>query len=165
LGIIFFISILAETNRLPFDLPEAEAELVAGYNVEYSAFAFAAFFLGEYSNILIMSALFIVLFFGGGGFFSLSLFQSTFLTTVLHDFVFGFKISVIAFMFVFIRANLPRFRFDQLMFIGWKIFLPLTLSLIFFYPCFFFFLGALDITQIPRLGIEFNYILSMSTRV
>ena len=88
MGIIFFISILAETNRLPFDLPEAEAELVAGYNVEYSAFAFAAFFLGEYSNILIMSALFIVLFFGGGGFFSLSLFQSTFLTTVLHDFVF-----------------------------------------------------------------------------
>ena len=138
--------------------------MVAGYNVEYSAFAFAAFFLGEYSNILIMSALFIVLFFGGGSFFSLSLFQSTFLTTVLHDFVFGFKISVIVFMFVFIRANLPRFRFDQLMFIGWKVFLPLTLSFIFFYPGLFFVLGALDITQIPRLGIEFNYIFSMSTR-
>jgi NADH-quinone oxidoreductase subunit H len=123
LAIIFFISILAETNRVPFDLPEAEAELVAGYNVEYSAFTFAAFFLGEYSNILIMSTLYVLFFFGGGDyvnflFLKTSFSCDSFFFSILYDFFLGVKIVFIAFIFVFIRANLPRFRFDQLMFIG-----------------------------------------------
>ena len=123
LGIIFFVSILAETNRAPFDLPEAEAELVAGYNVEYSAFLFAAFFLGEYANILLMSCLFIIFFFGGGS--SLSLFDfghlyysSSFINAVLDIIYFSFKVILTTFLFIFVRANLPRFRFDQLMSIG-----------------------------------------------
>ena len=165
LGIIFFISILAETNRVPFDLPEAEAELVAGYNVEYSAFAFAAFFLGEYSNILIMSTIFILLFFGGGDYINFGLFQNSFIMTVLYDFFLGLKIILVAFIFVFIRANLPRFRFDQLMFIGWKIFLPIVLGCVIFYPCLFLILGSLDIIQIPRVGVAFNYINILSTRI
>ena len=136
LAIIFFISILAETNRIPFDLPEAEAELVAGYNVEYSSFIFASFFLGEYSNILVMSSLFVLFFLGGGDFgilYNSSLLLNTsFFYILLYDFCFSFKIIIIAFWFVFIRANLPRYRFDQLMFIGWKVFLPISLSLIFF---------------------------------
>jgi NADH:ubiquinone oxidoreductase subunit H len=107
LAIIYFISILAETNRVPFDLPEAEAELVAGYNVEFSAFTFAAFFLGEYANILIMTTMFVLFFLAGNGIFQ-------------HRFIFYFisKIIFLCFLFIFIRANLPRFRFDQLMFIG-----------------------------------------------
>ena len=94
ISIIFFISILAETNRAPFDLPEAEAELVAGYKIEYSGILFAAFFLGEYSNIFLMSALFIILFFGGWLFFG-----------VFPEFVFSIKIVSVAFFFIFIRAN------------------------------------------------------------
>jgi NADH-quinone oxidoreductase subunit H len=138
LSIIFFISVLAETNRIPFDLPEAEAELVAGYNVEYSGIAFASFFLGEYANILLMSGLFVILFLGGG---SLSLYNIN-LSFVVHsiivdslsqDLMFSIKTIILTFFFIFIRANLPRFRFDQLMYIGWKIFLPLSLSFIFFF--------------------------------
>jgi NADH-quinone oxidoreductase subunit H len=106
LAIIYFISILAETNRVPFDLPEAEAELVAGYNVEFSAFTFAAFFLGEYSNILIMTTMFVIFFLAGSG-------------AMHHRLLYlVVKIIFLCFLFVFIRANLPRFRFDQLMFIG-----------------------------------------------
>jgi len=122
LAIIFFISILAETNRIPFDIPEAEAELVAGYNVEYSSFIFASFFLGEYSNILVMSSLFVLFFLGGGDFgilyHSSLILNTSFFYILLYDFCFSFKIIIIAFWFVFIRANLPRYRFDQLMFIG-----------------------------------------------
>jgi len=99
--IIFFISMLAETNRTPFDLPEAEAELVAGYNVEYSAITFAMFFLGEYSNMLLMSTLCVLLFFGGVG-------------GVLHMFL-PLKILFFCFFFVIVRASVPRFRYDQLM--------------------------------------------------
>ena len=169
LGIIYFISILAETNRVPFDLPEAEAELVAGYNVEYSAFTFAAFFLGEYSNILIMSTMFVLLFLGGGDYLGLlnltnSFDNNAFIVTILYDFFLGLKIIFIGFIFVFIRANLPRFRFDQLMFIGWKIFLPVTLSAVIFYPCVLFVLGSLNITQLPRIGANFNFISSLSIK-
>jgi len=105
LALIFFISILAETNRSPFDLPEAEAELVAGYNVEYSSILFAMFFLGEYGNIFTMSSLFVILFLGGHDFYSL----------FLAEFFFSFKILLISFLFIFVRANVPRYRFDQLM--------------------------------------------------
>lgn len=121
LCIIFFISILAETNRTPYDLAEAEAELVAGYNIEYSGILFAAFFLGEYSNIFLMSALFIILFFGGWSFLNF-----------VPELVFSIKIVFVAFWFIFVRANMPRYRFDQLMVIGWKVFLPFTLGFLFF---------------------------------
>jgi NADH-quinone oxidoreductase subunit H len=102
---IFLVAILAETNRSPFDLPEAEAELVAGYNVEYSSVLFAAFFLGEYGNILLMSGLFVLLFLGG---FVCSI-------PIVAEFCFSIKVIIVCFFFVFVRANLPRFRFDQLM--------------------------------------------------
>ncbi|RHY50447.1 hypothetical protein DYB30_002394 [Aphanomyces astaci] len=117
--IVFFISSLAETNRHPFDLPEAEAELVSGYNVEYSAMGFALFFLGEYSNMLLMSALTSILFLGGCSFWL------------------GLKISFFVVLFVLARAILPRYRYDQLMRLGWKVFLPLTLG------CFIYTSGIL----------------------
>lgn len=125
LFLIFFISGLAETNRHPFDLPEAEAELVSGYNVEYSAMGFALFSLGEYSNMLMMSSITIVLFFGGW----LSPFEI--LTLVPTFFWFGLKIIFFVFLFVWVRAALPRYRYDQLMSIGWKVFLPASLSYVF----------------------------------
>ena len=134
---IFFISILAETNRSPFDLPEAEAELVAGYNVEYSSIIFAMFFLGEYGNILLMSALYIIFFFGGWDFCGFD-----------SELIFSLKIVLVVFLFIFVRANLPRYRFDQLMILGWKIFLPLTLGFIFFVSGFLISLNALKIKQL-----------------
>jgi len=142
LCIIFFISILAETNRSPFDLPEAEAELVAGYNVEYSSIIFAMFFLGEYGNILLMSALYILFFFGGWDFFNFN-----------SELIFSLKIVVVVFLFIFVRANLPRYRFDQLMVLGWKIFLPLTLGFIFFVTGFLMSINALKIKQLHFFNI------------
>lgn len=122
--IMFFISALAETNRPPFDLPEAEAELVSGYNVEYSSMTFALFFLGEYSNIILMSSLTVILFFGGW------LPPCNIIFFYLFPGVFWFGIKVLFFLFVFIwvRASLPRYRYDQLMRLGWKVFLPLSLG-------------------------------------
>jgi NADH-quinone oxidoreductase subunit H len=122
LFLIFFISSLAETNRHPFDLPEAEAELVSGYNVEYSAMGFALFSLGEYSNMLLMSSINTVLFFGGW------LPPFAFLSFLPGSFWFGIKICFFVFLFVWIRAALPRYRYDQLMTLGWKVFLPISLS-------------------------------------
>lgn len=103
IAMMFFVTMLAETNRTPFDLPEAEAELVAGFNVEYSATAFAIFFLAEYGSMLVMSSLFAILFLGGwsGG-----------------TIVFAFKIMLSVFFYVLVRAKVPRYRYDQLMFIG-----------------------------------------------
>ena len=166
LVLIFFISILAETNRAPFDLPEAEAELVAGYNVEYSAITFAAFFLGEYANILLMSTLFIILFFGGGSsiFFSCWVSDISVLKILDQNFYMALKIILVTFLFVFVRANLPRFRFDQLMFIGWKIFLPITLGFVLFFPGLLFSFNCLEITQLPRLNLGEDFITSFSTR-
>lgn len=119
--IIFFISSLAETNRHPFDLPEAEAELVSGYNVEYSAIGFALFFLGEYGNMLLMSSLNTILFLGGW----LAPFYLNFLP---DSFWFGIKVTFFVILFVVARAILPRYRYDQLMRLGWKVFLPFTLG-------------------------------------
>ena len=163
LAIIFFISILAETNRAPFDLPEAEAELVAGYNVEYSAITFAAFFLGEYTNILLMSSLFVIFFLGGGIFeiFRVNLnlfFNNNILNCLEQEFFFSLKTIIITFLFIFVRANLPRFRFDQLMFIGWKIFLPLTLSFILFFTGILISFNSLNILQLPRINSSYNFI-------
>jgi len=126
--IIFLVSMLAETNRHPFDLPEAEAELVSGYNVEYSAMAFALFFLAEYANMLLMSAFVSILFLGGW----LPLLNIFPFYLIPESFWFGFKISLGVFFFILMRAILPRFRYDQLMYIGWKCFLPMSLGYLLF---------------------------------
>lgn len=122
---VFIVCGLAETNRAPFDLPEAEAELVAGYNVEYSAIPFALFFLAEYGNILAFGAMSSILFWGGW------LAPLTFLSFVPGSIWLGIKLSLHVFLFVWVRATLPRYRYDQLMKLGWKILLPLSLFLLF----------------------------------
>jgi len=121
--IIFFISALAETNRHPFDLPEAEAELVAGYNVEYSSMTFALFFLGEYANMILMSGMTAVLFLGGW----LPPFDIEPFTWVPGIIWFALKIALCLFVFLWVRATFPRYRYDQLMRLGWKVFLPFSL--------------------------------------
>ncbi|MEE9290834.1 MAG: NADH-quinone oxidoreductase subunit NuoH, partial [Alphaproteobacteria bacterium] len=121
--VIFFVSTLAETNRAPFDLPEAEAELVSGYNVEYSSMTFALFFLGEYANMILMSALTTILFLGGW----LAPFGFAPFTWVPGPIWFAAKISFVLFLFLWVRATFPRYRYDQLMRLGWKVFLPLSL--------------------------------------
>jgi len=121
--ILFVVSILAETNRAPFDLPEAESELVGGYNVEYSAMTFALFFLGEYANMILMSAIAAVLFLGGW----LPPVNMEPFTLVPGIIWFALKICLILFVFLWARATLPRYRYDQLMRLGWKVFLPLSL--------------------------------------
>jgi len=122
--LMFFVSALAETNRHPFDLPEAEAELVSGYNVEYSAMGFALFFLGEYANMLLMSALTSILFLGGW----LPLFNILPFTLIPGPLWLGIKICLFVILFCWIRAALPRYRYDQLMSLGWKTFLPISLG-------------------------------------
>ena len=122
--VIFFISTLAETNRAPFDLPEAEAELVAGCNVEYSSMTFALFFLGEYANMILMSALTVLLFLGGW----LPPFDVAPLNWVPGPIWFGAKIAAVLFVFLWVRATFPRYRYDQLMRLGWKVFLPISLA-------------------------------------
>jgi NADH-quinone oxidoreductase subunit H len=137
LFIIFFICCLAETNRHPFDLPEAEAELVSGYNVEYSSIGFALFFLGEYASILFMSSLTVVLFFGGwDSIFNFSNHIVDYLWKIIFYF---FKLSIIIHLFIDIRAAIPRYRYDQLMIIGWKILLPLTFSIFLLNVIIFYF--------------------------
>lgn len=119
--ILFFVSSLAETNRAPFDLPEAEAELVSGYNVEYSAMGFALFFLGEYSHIILMSALNALLFLGGW----LPIIEIPIIPNVVW---FALKTVFFIFVFIWVRSTFPRYRYDQLMRLGWKVFLPLSLG-------------------------------------
>ena len=133
---IFFISGLAETNRHPFDLPEAEAELVSGYNVEYSAMGFALFSLAEYSNILLMCSLNSILFFGGWHPI-LNL-----LNFIPGSFWFGFKITMFAVAFIYMRAILPRYRYDQLMHLGWKILFPVILGYLLFIISFLYIFNA-----------------------
>jgi len=121
--IIFFVSALAETNRHPFDLPEAEGELVAGYNVEYSSMTFALFFLGEYANMILMSGMTSVLFLGGWW----SPIDTPFFNAIPGVLWFAAKILLVLFVFIWVRATLPRYRYDQLMRLGWKVFLPVSL--------------------------------------
>jgi NADH-quinone oxidoreductase subunit H len=121
--VIFFISSLAECNRTPFDLPEAEAELVAGYHVEYSAFSFAMFFLGEYANMILLSAMNAILFFGGW----LPPFDWPIFSWIPGPLWLIIKICFFLFLFIWVRATLPRYRYDQLMRLGWKVFLPFSL--------------------------------------
>jgi NADH-quinone oxidoreductase subunit H len=126
--IIFYISMLAETNRHPFDLPEAEAELVSGYNVEYSAMTFALFFLGEYANMLLMSTISAILFLGGW----LPIFDNFLFNLIPSSLWLSMKICIGAVFFIITRATLPRYRYDQLMYLGWKCFLPLSLGYLLF---------------------------------
>ena len=137
--VIFFISTLAETNRAPFDLPEAEAELVAGYNVEYSSLAFGLFFLGEYGNMILMSSLTTILFLGGW----FPPFDIEFLNLIPGFFWFFFKVCILLFLFLWIRATLPRYRYDQLMRLGWKVFLPISLLWIIITSSYLFFFEKL----------------------
>ena len=128
--VVFFISAFAETNRLPFDLPEAEGELIAGYHTEYSAMKFSMFYIAEYSNMVTASALMATLFFGGWD-IPFTTWDSTgdprVLKTLLTLLVFGAKTFVFLFTYIWVRWTLPRFRYDQLMALGWKVLLPLSL--------------------------------------
>ena len=133
--VVFFISTLAETNRAPFDLPEAESELVAGYNVEYSSMSFGLFFLGEYGNMILMSSMSTILFLGGW----LPPFESQYLDLVPGYLWFLMKVVSLLFVFLWVRATLPRYRYDQLMTLGWKLFLPLSLLWIIITSSFMFF--------------------------
>lgn len=130
---MFFVSALAETNRTPFDLPEAEGELVAGYNVEYSAVGFAFFFIAEYTNIILMSALTTLLFLGGW------LFPFMNIGIYVPFLIFSIKIVFVIFLFCIIRALLPRYRYDHLMALGWKVLLPLSLCVLLSYAAFWKF--------------------------
>ena len=137
--IMFFISALAETNRHPFDLPEAEAELVAGYNVEYSAMGFALFFLGEYANMLLMSGMTVILFLGGW-LAPISIIPFTWIPGPLW---FGIKMCIFVVLFIWARAAFPRYRYDQLMRLGWKIFLPLSLTWVVLTASYLFYFNLL----------------------
>ncbi|MFV0430763.1 MAG: NADH-quinone oxidoreductase subunit NuoH [Alphaproteobacteria bacterium] len=122
LFIMYFICTLAETNRLPFDLPEAEAELVAGYNVEYSAMVFALFFLGEYMNMMLMCGITVILFMGGW----LPIIDIAPFNWIPGPLWFALKIAFLLFFYIQLRTTLPRYRYDQLMRLGWKVFLPIS---------------------------------------
>nr|YP_010564895.1 NADH dehydrogenase subunit 1 [Pallenopsis patagonica]UZA61350.1 NADH dehydrogenase subunit 1 [Pallenopsis patagonica] len=115
LGAIWFVSLLAESNRTPFDFTEGESELVSGFNIEYGGYFFALIFLGEYSSILFVSGMYVVMFMGGIGVF------------------YTLKVMFIVFMFILIRGTLPRFRYDNLMYLAWKIYLPMSLNFLIFY--------------------------------
>ena len=140
--VIFFISALAETNRPPFDLPEAEAELVAGYQTEYSGMMYAMFWLGEYANILLMCALGSILFLGGW----LSPFDNHLLEIVPGPIWLIVKILLLFILFALVKAIVPRYRYDQLMKLGWKIFLPFSLFYVILTAAFLMYFNLLPVT-------------------
>jgi NADH-quinone oxidoreductase subunit H len=142
--VIFFISALAETNRPPFDLPEAEAELVAGYQTEYSGMMYAMFWLGEYANILLMCSMGAILFLGGW----LPIIDIYPLNLIPAPLWMIFKILFLFFLFALVKAIVPRYRYDQLMRLGWKVFLPLSLVYVILTASFLFYNDLL-----PKNGI------------
>nr|YP_010998230.1 NADH dehydrogenase subunit 1 [Penthetria simplicipes]WPM86387.1 NADH dehydrogenase subunit 1 [Penthetria simplicipes] len=129
LAMVWFCSSLAEVNRTPFDFAEGESELVSGFNVEYSSGGFALIFLAEYSSILFMSMLMVLLFLGGN----------------IYSIMFYFKMIFISFLFIWVRGTLPRFRYDKLMYLFWKSFLPFSLNYLMFFLCMKMLLGNLNI--------------------
>ena len=139
--VVFFISTLAETNRAPFDLPEGESELVAGYFVEYSSMSFALFFLGEYANMILMSGMTTVLFLGGW----LPPLDIWPLNLVPGPLWFILKVMLLLFVFLWVRATTPRYRYDQLMRLGWKIFLPFSLIWVVLTSGFLLYTGNLPV--------------------
>jgi len=139
--VIFFISALAETNRPPFDLPEAEAELVAGYQTEYSGMMYAMFWLGEYANILLMCAMGSVLFLGGW-LSPIDLYPFNIIPGVIWMI---FKILFLFILFALVKAIVPRYRYDQLMRLGWKIFLPLSLTWVVLTASYLFYFNLLPV--------------------
>ena len=139
--VIFFISALAETNRPPFDLPEAEAELVAGYQTEYSGMMYAMFWLGEYANILLMCALGSILFLGGW----LSPLNISPFNLVPSPLWLIFKILLLFLLFALVKAIVPRYRYDQLMKLGWKVFLPLSLTWVVLTASYLFYFNLLPV--------------------
>jgi NADH-quinone oxidoreductase subunit H len=148
--IVFLIAAFAETNRLPFDLPEAESELITGYHTEYSAMKFSMFFIAEYANMVTASALMVTLFFGGWDIpFTLwdNLAPYTVGKSLLTLAFFALKVIFFLFFFMWIRWTLPRFRYDQLMSLGWKLMLPLALVYIVVVA---FAVLALDAVGMPR---------------
>ena len=139
--VIFFISALAETNRPPFDLPEAEAELVAGYQTEYSGMMYAMFWLGEYANILLMCAMGAILFLGGW----LSPLEVYPFTLVPGPIWLILKILLLFFLFALVKAIVPRYRYDQLMRLGWKVFLPFSLIWVVLTASYLFYFNLLPV--------------------
>jgi len=135
---VFFVSAMAETSRAPFDLPEAEGELVAGYNVEYSSASFALFFIGEYLNVIFMSCFIVILFLGG--WYPIYGIESTV--------VFMVKFIFILYSILWARASFPRLRYDQLMRLGWKVFLPVSLAFYIFVVIMMIIIGPIDPTGI-----------------
>jgi NADH-quinone oxidoreductase subunit H len=127
--VVFLVSVFAETNRTPFDLPEAEAELVAGYHTEYSSMKFAMFFMAEYINVIVASAMTVTLFFGGWTFPGFTPHGT--LGAILSVGIFAAKTLFFVWVFVWVRWTLPRFRYDQLMKLGWKVLLPAALANLF----------------------------------
>ena len=139
--VIFFISALAETNRPPFDLPEAEAELVAGYQTEYSGMMYAMFWLGEYANILLMCAMGSILFLGGW-LSPIDMYPFTFVPGAIWLIL---KILLLFILFALVKAIVPRYRYDQLMRLGWKVFLPLSLTWVVLTASYLFYFNLLPI--------------------
>ncbi|HSH09548.1 MAG TPA: complex I subunit 1 family protein, partial [Oceanipulchritudo sp.] len=131
-ALLFLVALFAETNRLPFDMPESETDLVAGYNTEYGSFKFGLFFVGEYTHVIIGSGVFTLLFLGGWDIPLLS-YPAGYLGAVLSVMVFIIKVLLLVFFFMWIRWTLPRFRYDQVMALGWQKLLPLAIANLVFY--------------------------------
>lgn len=159
----YFICLLAETNRIPFDLLEAEAELVGGYYTEFGSFWFASFFLSEYGNMLLGCSLYVSFFWGGGSFFNYNFNESIIFFDIFYDGIFFFKTLCFVFLLIFLRANLPRYRFDQIMLIGWKVLLPLTLSFVYLFLGLILWFHCFNILQIPFLNQNYLYVFCNST--
>ncbi len=159
--IVFLISILAETNRCPFDLPEGESEITGGFMVEYSAMTYALFFLGEYANMILMSALTAILFLGGW----LPPFGLEPISFIPGIFWFALKICSVLFFYIWARATLPRFRYDQLMRLGWKVFLPFTLAWVVFVAGMLMTFNALPGQRDAAAAVKAEHVIVMNAVV